>query len=111
MTEMTTRLGLMQEPKDFPLEKLLTISATEYAAMSGKSLADFTPYGVIGHRMGYDFDVEDGLIQELPFETEVVVDYRVITVMLPSLHSGIVTEHYAIGTALIPKIKIRADKK
>jgi len=103
MTEMTIKPTIRQESKDFPLEKLLTISATEYAAMSGKSLADFTPYGVIGCRTGYDSDVEDGLIQELPMGTEAVVDYQVITVMLPSLHSGVVTEHYAIGTALIQK--------
>ncbi len=103
MTEMTTRLGLMQEPKDFPLEKLLTISATEYAAMSGKSLADFTPYGLIGDRMNYSQDAEDGLISMLPMETEAVVDYRVITLTVPSLDVGAVTEQYAIGTALIPK--------
>src|SRR3989338_9693972 len=103
MTEMTIKPTVMQEPKDFPLEKLLTISATEYATMSGKSLTDFTPYGVIGDRMEYGQDAEDGLISVLPMGTEAVVDYQVITVMLPSLHSGVVTEHYAIGTALIPK--------
>lgn len=79
MTTMTTRLGLMQEPKDFP------------------------PYGIIGDRVSYSQDAEDGLICVLPVGTEAVVDYQVITVMLPSIHSGIVTEHYAIGTALILK--------
>ena len=53
--------------KIIPLEKILTISATEYCSMAGKSLNDYTAIGVYGPFL-------DSL--NAPARTEVIVGYQ-----------------------------------
>lgn len=81
----------MTEKKTFPLEKILTISASEHCQIVGKSLEDYEPRGInpLSGSMG-DFT------NEVPKNAEVVVAYR----------------HYRIhyGTALIPKTRKPEEK-
>jgi len=70
------------------LEKILTISASEYCLMVGKPLDAYLPKGVHGGPTGLD----------VPDRTEVVVNYR-----LKLIWNGEETEEYGAGTALIPK--------
>jgi hypothetical protein len=80
-----------QEEKIFPLEKILTISADDYAklkdrtGMRGKCIRDYTPYGV-QCVLKYRADVTNVELQEVdalerfakkvPPEAEIVVGYR-----------------------------------
>ena len=93
----------VKDKRDFPLERILTTSATEYVSMVGKELADFRPQGIIGGQVTWDRGPEYSLMDELPEGTEAVVGYTVITVIGKDFHGGPESVQYAIGTALIPK--------
>jgi hypothetical protein len=69
----------------FPLQKILTVGATEYCQSKGKNLADFNLVGVNGCSTS-------DLIHNLPNNTEVVVGY-----------TGDMDTYFA--TALVPKEK------
>jgi len=70
------------------LEKILTISASEYCEMNGKQLKDYLPKGVQGEPENL----------QVPDDTEVVVSYQI-------RYAGTRTtiHKYGMGTALIPK--------
>ncbi|MEK6895293.1 MAG: hypothetical protein AABX48_02125 [Nanoarchaeota archaeon] len=72
-----------------PLEKILTISATEYCNMMNKNLQDYIPRGVYGG---------DPEKLSCPKETEVVVAYQ-----KSSCASGGNYFSSGMGTALIPR--------
>src|SRR3989344_4941972 len=74
----------------FPLEKILTITATEYVGSQNKSLGNYNFVGV--HVASYK--IED-FTKQIPKNVEVVVAYR-----FESRDSSF-SQHY--GTALIPK--------
>lgn len=81
----------MENINVIPLEKILTISATEYCIMEGKSLQDYVSKGVRS---------EDTEKLNVPEGTEVVVAFqRTIFSSLGDIYS------FGIGTALIPKKK------
>ena len=69
----------------FELEKILTISASEYCETKGSTVGHYTMKGVCGEHKNL----------EVPEETEVVVGYRLIRTEADSL--------YGVGTALICK--------
>jgi len=85
------------------LEKILTISATEYVAMRGKELKDYDGKGVhlvfYKNRLNTDKgnEIVKKFTEQLPKNTEVVVDYRTQV-------GGYSSDTYIVeGTALIPK--------
>jgi len=73
------------------IEKILTISASEYVEMSGRSLRDYEASGV--HTSSIN-DIEKNFARLVPDGVEVVVGYRM------SLSEGYAA---AYGTALIRK--------
>lgn len=88
----------------FPLEKILTASATEYCISAGKRLED---YDLIGIHVGYAaLDSEkkvfvDGTVSSIPKDTE-----RVCNALLGPTPTMWEEEKYLgnlLGTALIPK--------
>jgi hypothetical protein len=60
----------------FPLEKILTISATEYCEMSGKNLSRYKAVGVHDDSMSYWGDPTEHFSGFVPAEAEVVVNYQ-----------------------------------
>lgn len=77
----------------FPLEKILTVSAAEYiATQEDRTPEDYYMLGVNFRLNNPRGNVNDLFSSHVPSSAEVVVDYRV--------NSG-----YASGTALIPKQK------
>ena len=79
-----------EKQKPFPLEKILTASAREYADSRNQHLSEFRMVGV--HH--YGGDVED-FCKEVPQDAGVVVGYRISS---PNLQSG---NRIYYGTALI----------
>ena len=81
------------EEKDFPLERILTVSARDY--MDSK-LASLHNYALVGVHSNSS-DVMD-FSRKVPKNAEVVVDYRIF---ITGTHG---TTHTIVsGTALIPK--------
>ena len=81
-----------------PLERILTMSASDYAETQGNNLNRYRPVGVrviLADNLECGFftptEHETALSEKKRFEPEVIVDYRPIT------------EHTGYGTALIPK--------
>lgn len=85
-------------PKEFPLEKILTISAREYCEMHGKKLRDFKAVGV--HYRGYapEHMEAESINDIVPRGTEVVVNYSASI-----SRQGCNFAYFEHGTALIPK--------
>ncbi len=80
--------------KEFPLEKILTMSAGDYCGLNnGRKLSDYTARGV--HLSGnYGHNAERCFKEKIPTGTEVVVDYI----------AAVGDKWVAMsGTALIPK--------
>lgn len=78
--------------KEFPLEKILTISARDYCEMFEKELKQYEPRGVhVSER--YLFGLEE-FKKNIPEGTEVVVNFQ---------FSEDPDGAYVCGTALIPK--------
>lgn len=79
------------------LEKILTLTASEYCKIVGKKLGDYSAIGVMHDSpFGY-YKIKDEekkeILVEAPERTEVIVNYQM-------LYNG-----YCIGTALISKQK------
>jgi hypothetical protein len=88
-----------------PLEKILTISATEYCTMKRKSLRSYVPVGVFFRNTSTSHNQET---IEVPEGTEVVVAYsRIIAPEIGEYFTSNCTKvaEYGTGTALIPKRK------
>ena len=81
------------DSKKLELEKILSITATEYCAMVGKPLREYQPGGVFGKANHW----------LVPVNTEVVVEFHV-----NKAHQDQSTLYHYLGngTALIPKSKI-----
>lgn len=77
------------EERDFPLEKILTVSAAEYCQSVGRQLSDYHLQGISGYE----------LQKRVPPEAEVVVGLDIE--YSPELSGSRIK--YAAGTALIPK--------
>ncbi len=94
-----------------PLEKILTLTADEYAEMTRSGLVNYSPYAIhyikesseTAHQSGSQINI---LMQEfaskVPESAEVVVDYRMNIVA-----TSLMIIAYAYGTALIPNKKKR----
>lgn len=101
----------MRRPNSFPLEKVLTLSATDWALMTGKDLRDFQPKGVHTFSTGPSSAMMtplDGFILGVPSDAVVVVGYREAIACKPDYSGkrlGYINIYSAYGTALIPKKK------
>lgn len=77
----------------FPLEKILTVSAAEYiATQKDKTLENYYMLGVNFRLNNPKGNINDLFLSHVPSGAEVVVDYKF-------------NSEYASGTALIPKQK------
>ena len=86
---------------NFPLEKILNVSATEYCASVGKELKDYELRGV--HLESGKSDFFTKIFAEIvPRGAEVVVNYAMSVSTSQSLFRGY-TSFQGTGTALIPK--------
>ncbi len=96
---------MRQDKAGLPLERILTISATEYFAMVGKDPQDYTPVGVHHCSTAWtegsslsDIDLPASIQKRVPLGTEVVVAYR------SQLQGDAKSCIYSVeGTALVPK--------
>ena len=79
------------------IEKILTISARDWAEINGVRLRDYEAQGV--HENSFIIDILKKFSEKVPAEAEVVIDYRV-----SSAGDSTYTRAYACGTALIPKL-------
>ena len=87
--------GLLQlKMTQFSLEKILTVSAEEYAeTQQNKTLEDYEFRGVnVKSRNNPNENLHELFLSHVPSSAEVVVDYKF-------------NSEYASGTALIPKQK------
>lgn len=66
----------MKKSKVFPLERILTISASDYCASVGRNLTDYTLRGVIYEGKNQDKWLIDNFRSCIPSETEVIVGFR-----------------------------------
>ena len=104
---MVTRLGgiLMEEKQYVPLEKILTVTATEYASSQDKCLYNYDLVGV--HAVAEGFEIlKEELRLSAPEGTEAII-YRTNIASSMSSFTSICTL-FAEGTALIPK---KGEKK
>ena len=86
--------------KDFPLEKILSVSAREYVESVGKQLSNYKMLGV-GNWM---YESGGSLLfgpLEVPRDTEVVVAYGT---------ENTINGRYEYGTALISRSKVAKKK-
>lgn len=86
--------------KDFPLEKILTVSARDYVESRPNYMYDYEFVGVHSNS-------REGIIdfaQQVPNNAEVVVDYRAFITGITGFESGF-SLYIMSGTALIPKDK------
>jgi len=113
--------GLSNSASALTMDKVLTVSANDYVASQGKTLADYTMIGVNDCLSTTNYEVYEQekevpkLIQSIfngiygisaPTRTEVVVGFRLIPT------SGNMTQIICYsGTALIPKQKKTTQKK
>lgn len=98
-----------------PLEKILTISAKEYCEMNGQKLLEYNAIGV--HCASFECfvnyieskrellnDMIKKFAENVPSETEVVVDYGFsISTTSTTSHGTSCLSYLGSGTALIPK--------
>ncbi len=96
-------IKITEEPQPFPLEKILTVSVRDYCDSVDRSIGSFQMRGVhvvsISTNNGRDLDHLKHFAQQLPANTEVVVEYRLMRIT-----EGIEGNFfYQSGTALIPK--------
>lgn len=80
-----------------PLEKILTISASEYCKAAGKRLKGYSAFGVV-HDSPFGYfkikgEEKKAIFVEAPEGTEAIVNYKMLY------------NNYCMGTALIPKKK------
>lgn len=99
---------MTDKTQQFPLEKILTISASEYSQMSGKNLSEYIPVGVHADSINYWVDPTDYFASFVPKEAEIVVNYQINRSLGEYKESGPGTNARGIqftahGTALIPK--------
>lgn len=83
------------------LERVLTISATEWFAISGKSPTEYRVMGIHSNVGNMDFAMKQ-FAEAVPSCAEVVVGYK-ITSASAGHYSNLRDSSYACGTALIPK--------
>ncbi len=79
------------EEKDFPLEKILTVSARDYVESRQNYLSNYIMVGVYSSE-----DIND-FARRVPGDAEIVVDYREFP------RAAYATIVAMSGTALIPK--------
>lgn len=60
----------------FPLEKILTISAREYAEINRKALSDYDAIGVQSIGNPYCGSIHEHFAKSVPANAEIVVGYR-----------------------------------
>ena len=90
--------------ESYPLEKILTVSASEYCESVGKKMSDYKLVGVHAfadaHHMTFP-----AFAKNIPTEAEVVVNYRLVirTTRVAFIFESVYK--YPSGTALIPKDK------
>ncbi|MBW3004430.1 hypothetical protein KY310_01190 [Candidatus Woesearchaeota archaeon] len=95
-----------KEKPQFPLEKILNVTATEYCLSVGKKLSDYELRGVhfgSGHNYenaaaAYVFD----FAENIPKNAEVVVNYQ-MSISKAGTSMTTESEVIATGVALIPK--------
>jgi len=78
--------------KDFPLEKILSCSASDYVASVGKELKDYKLIGIHGYPNFGDAPSFKVFQKAIPKDAEIVVDY-------------VAGEDYFAGVALVPQPK------
>ncbi|MBN2420767.1 hypothetical protein JXB27_00650 [Candidatus Woesearchaeota archaeon] len=83
---------------------LLTITATEWAKTSGKSLRNYVAVGLqFSGIAGFEGFVTDHILQEVPKRAEVVVSYKLNVERIERYKTLPDYRYNAVGTALIPK--------
>ena len=97
----------------FPLDRILTVSVTEYCASMGKEPRNYKLSGI--HVDDNDSPFNASLIErfreKVPRSTEVVVSFKYAVALagsltgalLPQAHHGFIARQYASGTALTLK--------
>ena len=97
----------MTDSKPFTLDRVLTISATEYARMVDKKLSDYVPHGVVvydwtSRTSGPESHPMRKFIDKVPHGAEVVVAY-VASVASVAGNEHNFSQYTMAGTALVPK--------
>ncbi|MBL7100482.1 MAG: hypothetical protein ISS23_00845 [Nanoarchaeota archaeon] len=88
----------MEKDKEFPLEKILTMSAEAWAETEGVKLYHFEAVGISNYGSAYSRDKATVLREVIPENTEVVVDLK------PMEYSHSDSRIYSFhATALIPR--------
>jgi len=88
------------EKEQFPMEKILTISLSDYCENIDKSIKNYKLVGIHASSFTSEGKRRNGLLEKIPEGTEVVVDYKIAS---SGYGLGYDPFFYESGTALIPK--------